>query len=464
MSAALEPRDGTGPGAAPRAGGLSPRLLAILGLGALALALIAGTAHAQEIAFFGDVLWLLTVVSTACAWVGAWLVLRRMSMTADAIGHAILFGIVVVLLLLVRLGVPALDNLSSPWFVLGASFAGLLTVFLTESLVRTRLVREDASIGMVFSFLFALALVLIALFFRDAHVDEHLVLAGGVEITVLRPWILSWTLPGWLTPILGGVLQAAAPEEAVRVTREGVMTIEGWSLGPRSLWTMGAILLADLAFVGLLWKELKLSTFDAGLAASLGFAPAALNYALAGMVSVTAVGAFEAMGAIIVIALFIAPPATAYLLTDDLLEMAALSVVVALLASWLGFQAGAALDINFGASVAVACGLLFGLALLFAPGQGLISQGLRRRAQRRSFATDLLLVHLSHHEGKPEAAEETALDHLPVHLRWTREETARIARRAVARDLVEIRDGRLYLREAGRRRAAAALARGQGAA
>lgn len=433
---------------------MNARLAAILGLDATLIAVLIGLRQSQAYPFMGDVLLLLGLVAVSCAVLGQWLVLRRMAMMADAIAHAILFGIVMMFWALQRGGAEGDAVLGSPSFIVGAALAGVLTVFLTESLIRTRLVREDAAIGLVFSFLFALALVIIALRFRDVHLDEHLVMAGGVENTVFRQWIVSdATLPGWLSASVGGWLQALAPEDAVRVTREGEMTILRWVLGPRAAWTMGAMLLVNLAFLAALWKELKLSTFDAGLAASLGFAPVLLNYALMSLVSVTAVGAFEAVGSIIVIALFIAPPATAYLLTEDLLEMGLLGAGAALLSVILGFQVALRHDLNFGGSVALASGLVFGACLLFAPRQGLVTQSLARRRQRRSFALDLLLVHLANHEGTPEAARENRLENLPVHLRWSPERLRRIVARAADERLLSESAGQLVLTESGRSRA-----------
>lgn len=415
-----------------------------------AIALVAGlilwTAAAQPNSLFGDVLLMLSVVSAACALVGMWLVLRRMAMMADAIAHSILFGIVMMFFFV--------QDPASPLFIIGAALAGLLTVFLTEGLLRTRRVREDAAIGMVFPFLFALALVVIGLFFRDAHVDEHLVLAGGVEITVLRQVVLqSVTLPGWLTPLVGGLIQSIAPVEAVEVTRGGVMSLDGWRLGPRALWTMGVVLLLNASFVAILWKELKLTTFDEGLAASLGFAPMLLNYALMALVSVTAVGSFEAVGSILVIALFVTPPATAYLLTEDLGEMLGLSLLFGLLASLLGFHMGRALDVNFGGAVATAAGGMFLVALLFAPGQGLISQVFRSRSRSRRFAEEMLLVHLAHHTGTAQAAVETSVDALPVHLQWSPDFARNVVDRLEAQGEAVQQAGRVLLTSAGADRA-----------
>jgi uncharacterized membrane protein len=106
-----------------------------------------------------------------------------------------------------------------------------------------------------------------------------------------------------------------------------------YNLGPQSLWVMGGLCLLNLAFVLLGYKELKLATFDAGLAASLGLAPALLHTALMTVVSITAVGAFAAVGAILTVALFIVPPATAYLLTDRLPVMIGLGAALGALAA-----------------------------------------------------------------------------------------------------------------------------------
>jgi manganese/zinc/iron transport system permease protein len=419
---------------------------------AIVLAGIAWTLANEPRALFGDVLVMLLITAVACSIVGSWLVLRRMAMMADAIAHAILFGIVIMFFFV--------NDPSSPLFLVGAAMAGLLTVAMTEALLGTGLVREDAAIGMTFPLLFALALVIIALAFRDAHVDEHLVLAGGVEITVLQRLVIEgWTLPGWLSASVGGLLQAIAPDEAVRVTRDGVMTIDGWSLGPRSVWTMGGLLLLNLTFVGLLWKELELATFDAGLAASLGFAPVLLNYGLMGLVSLTAVGSFEAVGSILVIALFVGPTAIAYLLTDDLREMAAGAVLLALLAAWLGFLLGRAWGVNFGGAVATVTGLLFLAALLLAPDQGLLTRAWRRRSQRLDFAEDMLVVHLHHHAGTPVEAEESSLQALPEHLRWSAKHTNRIAERLADEGALRVEQGRLVLTASGATRARAVLHR-----
>lgn len=298
------------------------------------------------------------LVSLACAPLGAFLVLRRLSLLADAISHAVLPGIVLAFWLTSgeRATLPSL---------LGAGALGLLTVTLVELLSRSGRVKGDAAIGLVFPALFSLGVLAVSLEFRDVHLDLDAVLYGEI---------------------------AYAPFND--------LVVHGVNLGPASLWTMGAVALVNLAFVGLFYKELKLATFDAGLAASLGFAPAALHYALMSLVSVTTVAAFDAVGAILVVAFMIVPAATAALLTRRLWALLLLSVLVGAAASTLGYVLAVTLDASIAGAVASVLGAQFALALLFSPHFGVLTTRTRRARQRASFAARLLVSHLAHHDGR----------------------------------------------------------------
>jgi manganese/zinc/iron transport system permease protein len=151
------------------------------------------------------------------------------------------------------------------------------------------------------------------------------------------------------------------------------------SLGPRALWINGGLLAVIATFVALFWKELKLSTFDPELAAALGFSPVLLHYLLMGAVSVTVVGAFESVGAILVVALLVVPPSTAYLLTDALGRMVALAVACGVASTLGGYTMARALDASIAGSMATIAGLLFLLAFLFSPAHGLLPRLWRRR-------------------------------------------------------------------------------------
>ena len=356
------------------------------------------------------------VVAAACALPGAFLVLRRMALMSDAISHTVLLGIVVAFFVT--------GDITSPLLLVAAGLTGVLTVALVEALRRTRLVARDAAIGLVFPALFSVAVILISRYAGNVHLDTDAVLLGELAFSPFRRFAAG-----------------------------------GHDLGPRTLWVMGAILLLNLGFVAAFYKELKLSTFDAALAAALGFSPAVLHYAFMTLVSVTAVGAFDAVGSVLVVALMIAPPAAAYLLTDSLPRMLVLSVLLAVVAALAGFWAAWLADASIAGAMAAAAGTVFLLAFLLAPSRGMLAQARRRSRQRLEFARLMLAIHLLHHEGDPDAAEESREAHLHDHLRWTPAFARRIVRLAQQDDWVRREaEGRLRLTAEGRRMAERALA------
>jgi manganese/zinc/iron transport system permease protein len=356
------------------------------------------------------------VVAVACALPGVFLVLRRMALMSDAISHAILLGIVLAFFVT--------RDLSSPFLVIAAALTGVLTVTLVELLHGTRLVREDAAIGLVFPVLFSLGVILISRFAGDVHLDIDAVLLGEL---------------------------AFAP-----FTRFVVL---GYDLGPRTLYIMGGILLLNVLFLLLFYKELKLATFDPGLAAALGFSPALIHYGLMSLVSVTAVGAFDAVGSILVVALMIGPPAAAYLLTDRLSHMIGLSALIGVVSALTGYWLAHLLDASIAGSMASMAGFLFGLAFLLAPDRGLIAIARRRVRQRWEFAQTMLAIHLLNHEGLPEAVEEGRFVHLQEHMRWDASFAAQVVRRAEHHAVILRQNGYLALTERGRKLAREAVVR-----
>ncbi len=354
------------------------------------------------------------IVGVACALPGVFLVLRRMAMMSDAISHTVLLGIV--------LGFFAIGSLESPLLVLAAAAVGVLTVSLVELLIRTRLVRQDAAIGLVFPALFSVAVILISRFARGVHLDVDAVLLGELAFAPLdRVFVANFDLP-------------------------------------RSLVVMGVILLLNVAFIALFYKELKLTTFDAGLAVALGFSPALVHYGLMIMVSVTAVGAFDAVGSILVVALMIAPPAAAYLLTDRLSRMLLYSAALAAAGAVGGFWLAVALDASVAGAIAAMLGVLFLGVFLLAPGRGLFAQARRRGRQRWEFAQTALTIHLLNHQDTPEMARECRVDHLHYHLRWEPAFATTVVGQAERAGLIQRSNGDLRLTADGRERAQAALA------
>ena len=356
------------------------------------------------------------VVAAACALPGVFLVLRRMALVSDAISHSILLGIVLAFFVV--------EDLSSPLLILGAALVGVATVALVELLRGTGLVREDAAIGLVFPAFFSLGVVLIARFADSVHLDTDAVLLGELAFAPLNPLVVG-----------------------------------GWDIGPKALYEMSAVLLLNGACILLFYKELKLATFDAALAAALGFAPAAVHYGLMTLVSVTAVGAFDAVGSILVVALMIAPPAAAYLLTDRLSVMLGLAVTIGVASAISGYWLAHVIDASIAGSMAAAAGGLFTIALLLAPGRGVVA-GIRRRARQRwEFPQTMLAIHLLNHEGRPDAADESRVEHLGDHLKWNADFSGEVVARAVQRGIVSRDNGSLELTDHGRAIAASALVR-----
>ncbi|MDP9352566.1 MAG: metal ABC transporter permease, partial [Chloroflexota bacterium] len=303
------------------------------------------------------------LVAASCALVGSLLVLRKLSVVGDAISHTIVLGIVLAALLT--------GQISSVPTLVGATLIGLLTVLLIEMLSRTGLVKEDASIGIVFPALFALGVLLLSRYAGNVHLDVEHVLYGEIAYTPFDKLVIG-----------------------------------GWDLGARALWVLGSIAVLDLLFVLALYKELKLAAFDPGLAAALGLSPVVLHYLLMAVVSFTTVGAFDAVGAVLVVAFLIVPPSTAYLLTDRLSAMMALSVAVGALSAVMGYWLARALDASIAGSMATSTGLLFALAFAFSPSHGLVTRAVRAVRLRRAFAVELLVAHLRRRERETLAAIE----------------------------------------------------------
>ncbi|MDR0787221.1 MAG: metal ABC transporter permease [Gemmatimonadota bacterium] len=354
------------------------------------------------------------VTAIACALPGAFLMLRRISMLSDAISHAVLPGIVIAFFFT--------GNLNSPLLILAAAASGIITAALIELLSRTRRVGQDAAIGLVFPSLFSIGVILIARYASDVHLDVDAVLLGEL---------------------------AFAPFDRI--------VLGGTDIGPRALWVTGTILAINVSFVLVFFKELKLSTFDPALAATLGFSPVLLHYLLMAVVSVTAVGAFDAVGSVLVVAFIIGPPAAAFLLTDRLSMLLVLSAGIGACAAVGGYWLAFLLDASIAGSMASCVGLLFLLSLTFAPRHGMVAAARHRKLQRRQFTRQMLLVHLLHHEGSPEEEIECRCDHLCEHLRWDSRTSSRVIRSALHDHLIEQNGEKLLLTRAGRSTAREAL-------
>jgi manganese/zinc/iron transport system permease protein len=284
------------------------------------------------------------------------------------------------------------------------------------------LVKEDAAIGLVFPALFALGVILVTYHARNLHIDVDAVLFGTPELAPLHR-----------------------------------LSTDSYDFGPMSLAVMTGIFLLNAALVTLFFKELKLSTFDAALAASLGFAPAILHYVLMGLVSLTAVTAFDAVGPVLVVAFFVVPAATAYLVTDRLSVMVVLGVCFAIIGALIGTVVAYRLGVTISGTVAVVMGLGFCIAFIASPRHGLVTLVLHRVRQRREFFDTMLAIHLLQHEGTPDEAVECRLATLHSHMNWPGPQTLIVVARVTERGWATLRDERLVLTPEGRRVASSAL-------
>ena len=272
--------------------------------------------------FLTGIVLLAIVTAVACALPGVFVVLRKNSMLVDAMSHAVLPGIVV--------GYLFTRDLESPWLIIGAALAGLVVVLGSEWLGRTGLLTGDAPQGVIFPALFSAGVILVSLNFANIHLDTHAVLVGDLNLAAFHH-----------------------------------LHIGGVSVGPAYLYVMLGVLAVNIAFLTAFYPKLKVTTFDPQFATSIGIRTQAVNTAFMFLVSVTVTAAFNAVGAILVIALMIVPPATAYLVSRRLGMMLLLTVLIAGGGAWVGFWLAYALDAATSAGMAVFYGLVFVAVLTF---------------------------------------------------------------------------------------------------
>ncbi|MDN5204636.1 metal ABC transporter permease [Fulvivirgaceae bacterium BMA10] len=279
------------------------------------------------------------LVSISCGLLGCYLVLRKMAMVGDAISHAVLPGIVFALLLT---GVR--DSFT---MLIGAGIIGVFTTFLIEFFHRKGNLQTDASIGVTFTWLFALGVILISLFAGQIDLDQECVLYGEIAYVPIDLWILD----------------------------------SGEVMGPRAVYISGIVLIIVVTFIIIGYKELLATTFDPDYAVCIGISTALWHYLLMGAVSLTTVASFESVGAILVVALLIAPPATAYLLTENFKFMLLITTVLGIITSISGYYLAVWLDGSIAGAMSTIAGLLFALAFLFSPKEGILTKSWRNKEQ-----------------------------------------------------------------------------------
>ncbi len=256
-------------------------------------------------------------IALSCGTLGSFLILRKMAMVGDAISHSVLPGIVIAFLISgSRNNIPML---------IGAAVVGVLTTVLIELLHKKARLQEDASIGVTFTWLFAIGVILISAFTGQVDLDQECVLYGEIAYVPL----------------------------------DLIITESGISLGPRALWISGGMALLVLVFVRVGYKALVITTFNPDYAKALGISTLIWHFIFMGLVSLTTVISFESVGAILVVALLIAPPAAAYLLTGQLKKMLFYTSIISLLISVGGYALATWLNGSIAGAMATVAGILF---------------------------------------------------------------------------------------------------------
>ncbi len=346
--------------------------------------------------------------ASACAVAGVLLVLGKMSMMSDAISHTVLLGIVIAYMFV--------RDLSSPVLIIGAAAMGVLTVYMVETLVKTKKASEDAATGAVFPLLFSIAIIIISLDFRGVHLDTDSVLLGNLEFAALDRLVVG-----------------------------------GQDIGPKALYVVGVVLLLNIIFFTVFYKELKVTTFDAALAAALGIAPAILHYALMSLVSLTAVSAFDAAGAILVIALMVGPAVTALLVTKSLVKTVLAAVGIGIFNSSLGYYIAYYFDLKIGGVIAGVTLAVFLTVLFFEPKKGIAATIIKRAFLAREFTLIVLIAHIKNHQTTEKAVKVSTACSISRDFNWNRKTCGVYIDKAISKGYIKKQEDMLFLTETGER-------------
>lgn len=266
------------------------------------------------------------LVAVSCAILGCFLVLRKMAMVGDAISHAVLPGIVIAFLIVQRF--------DSIFMLVGAAILGVFTTLMIEFLHKQGKLQTDASIGVSFTFLFALGVILISLFASKVDLDTDCVLFGEIAYVPLHVWRID----------LG----------------DGAIL----NLGAKAAWWIGSVLMIILVFVIVFYKEMLLTTFDPAFASAIGINVSVWHYSLMSLVSLATVAAFESVGAVLVLSFLVVPPATAYLLTTNFKKMLFLSCFIGIIVAICGYYTASLLNASIAGSMTSVAGIIFGIVFL----------------------------------------------------------------------------------------------------
>lgn len=338
-----------------------------------------------------EVLLILLVTGVALGLPGVVLVLKNMSMVSDALSHTILLGIV--------LAYFVTRDLNSPILVFGAAAFGVFTVFCIERLSGKAKLSADAATGLVFPLFFSVGVLLISRFAGGAHLDLDNVIMGDV---VFAPFN--------------------------RVTILGVSV-------PKALVGMSFTLIVNLAFLLIFYKEIKLHCFDPELSRLTRLWPGALTQVFIFLLSLSAVTAFEVVGAVLVIAFLVIPAATAMLMTKRFSRMLLVTAALSAAYAFIGYRLAMRLNVSIAGMCAVTAGLGFFL-VFFQRRDGYAAKWIRRKIWAKKLQDQAFLLHVFHHRGSSEEGYELGFDTLHAHLNWPETKVSRVEKKLRAAGLL----------------------------
>ncbi|WP_323847598.1 MAG: metal ABC transporter permease [Phytoplasma sp.] len=342
--------------------------------------------------FEKDVFLILILCSLSLANLGVFLILKKVSMVIDAISHSVLLGIVIAYLFV--------KNLNSPFLIFGATLVGILTVYLIELISKNKKISKDAAIGIIFTFFFSLAIIIISIYIRDIHIDTDAVFLGNIELTHIS-----------------------------------------------QLYKIIPILILNLCFVIIFFKELKIFIFDSHLANALGFSSLLINYCLMTLVSLTAVISFDIVGSIMAIVCMIGPAATSILLTKKLFNCWLLSLWLSFVSTSLGYYLGIYFDLPVSGLISVVILVMFLLVLLFEPRNGLIAKIIKNYFHKKTFMIILLLMHLENHLKQN---IKNYIHDIQSDLKWSSERYQKCLKKAIREKYIIKKNQELIITDAGR--------------
>ncbi len=272
-----------------------------------------------------DSLWIILIailVSINGSLAGSFLVLRKSAMMGDAISHAVLPGIAISYLIT--------KSISSITMIVGATFTGVIAIFLIGFINKRIKLQIDASIGIVFTFLFALGVILISTFTQKVDLDQECVLFGEILYAPLNVWI----------------------------TKSGIV------LGPKSFYILLSVLLINISVIFLCYRQFYITSFDEDFAKSIGIKTLSWNYLILTLTALTTVASFESVGTILIICFLVVPTSAAYLISKSVKNMIILSSIFGISSSILGYYFAVYINADVTGSMCAIGTLLFFLCFI----------------------------------------------------------------------------------------------------